>query len=100
MYELAKRGNEKELTALLKTFENDGSNQKVLNHISSSGQTALTNAVFCGNGECVKALIHAQADPNMKNQSGATPLDMAADTFNREIEGILRQCGATAKSSG
>ena len=55
-----------------------------------AGQSPLHTAVGRGHLDLVKVLIDAGADPELKNEDGQTPLELARDLGRREIEKILK----------
>ncbi|HSW60331.1 MAG TPA: ankyrin repeat domain-containing protein [bacterium] len=73
-----------------------------VNAVDGFGDTVLHWAVIGGNKEIVKTLLEEGADKNAKNNFNRTPLDIATERNNKEIEKILKefQKPEKPKSSG
>ena len=70
-----------------------------LNHVNNLGWTALMEAIVLGNGsknyvEIVKALVDANADVNIADRQGQTPLQHARRRGYTEMARILENAGA------
>ena len=61
-----------------------------------NGYTALHDAVWQNNIETAKVLIEAGANPNIKSNTGETPLEFAKSRNHREIVALIEQKMATA----
>lgn len=48
-----------------------------MNEVDKEGRTALHRAVMNGNTRLVKRLYSRGADPNLRDEEGARPLDIA-----------------------
>ena len=59
------------------------------------GRTALSWASYGGKTECVKLLIDAGADLNVRDKEGITALYLASYYGNTECVKLLRDAGAT-----
>ncbi len=57
------------------------------------GWTALQSAVYRGNYEVVKLLLHHGANPYAQDSFGETALDIARDGRDAQIERLLRDAG-------
>lgn len=63
----------------------------------SNGNTALFRAVFLsrGEGEIIRALLNAGADPATKNAHGVSPLSLARTIANYRVADHFADLGAT-----
>ena len=83
----------KNLTTLIAHVKKEYPNsyKTIINCQNSLKHTALHNAVVRGFFEGVEALLHAQADPNLKNTNGDTALHLAAaDDFHLARPRIIK----------
>jgi len=62
----------------------------IVNATDKEGQTPLHSAVIADNIDAVGILLEQSADPQMKDISGKTPLDIAEDRGNKKIARIIR----------
>lgn len=69
-----------------------------INSLNSDGETSLHLAVASGNAECVRALLKAGADPNIKTEGGLSPLHLVSAVSNSEIAQLLLENGAMVNS--
>ncbi len=74
------------LTAAIRTLANRGAN---INAVGERGLTALHYAAFQNNVEAVIELNACGADPNIKDEDGAKPMDWAVSAGNEEIIKLL-----------
>lgn len=58
------------------------------------GNTALLVAACRGKHGCIKALLEAEANPNLSNHRGYTPLNAAVDAAHSECAALLTAFGA------
>jgi len=75
-----------------------------VNAQDSNGYTVLTWAIFVSpvndpsqeskNANLVRKLLAHRADPNLRNQLGQTPLQLAHDSGRGDLEALLKQAGA------
>jgi uncharacterized protein len=70
-----------------------------VNHVNRLGWTALLEAIILGNGgaahtDIVRLLLAHQAEPNLADAQGVTPLAHAEQRGQREIARLLRAAGA------
>jgi ankyrin repeat protein len=70
-----------------------------VNHVNRLGWSALLEAILLGDGgsahtEIVRLLLAHQADPNVADSQGVTPLAHAQQRGQREIAQALRAAGA------
>jgi len=70
-----------------------------VNHVNRLGWTALLEAIVLSDGgkehqEIIKLLIKHDADVNLPDNEGKTPLDLAREKGFREVENILLDAGA------
>ncbi|WP_102693334.1 ankyrin repeat domain-containing protein [Rummeliibacillus pycnus] len=85
----AEHGNLEVLKFLLNKIEID------VNHINNLGWTALLEAIILGDGgrkyqECVRILLQHQANPNIADRDGVTPIEHAEKLGYKEIEILLK----------
>ncbi|MGG0656130.1 ankyrin repeat domain-containing protein [Rummeliibacillus pycnus] len=85
----AEHGNLEVLKLLLNKTEID------VNHINNLGWTALLEAIILGDGgkkyqECVQMLLQHQANPNIADKDGVTPIEHAEKLGYKEIEILLK----------
>jgi len=80
---------------VLKLLLEQGAN---INEQGNLGSTALSNAVFLGQKGVVKFLIDNQADVNLLDSCRETPLNIAKNRKQIEIEQLLRKHGAKTYS--
>lgn len=66
-----------------------------LNSVNRFGATALHLAVTKENAKIVQTLIDAGANPNIRNNNGATPVVDATEKGSREILDLLKKAGAS-----
>jgi ankyrin repeat protein len=60
------------------------------------GVRPIHSAAAVGDHESVRALLEAGADPNVRQNSGHTPLDAALHNGDAELEALLRAHGAVS----
>ena len=70
-----------------------------LDHVNNLGWTALIESIVLGDGgaahvACLKALVDAGADVNIRDSSGTSPLGLARARGYREMAAILEAAGA------
>lgn len=63
---------------------------KTVFSFSQNGESALHAASLFGHLGIVKLLLHAGADPALRNQDGATPLDLATSGRHSHVVEYLR----------
>lgn len=86
----AEQGNLEVVNLLLNKTEID------VNHINNVGWTALLEAVILGDGgrkyqECIQMLLQHQANPNIADKDGVTPIEHAEKLGYKEIEILLKK---------
>jgi ankyrin repeat protein len=86
LIEAVKQGNINAVSGLLAKGEIDAA--------EADGTTALHWAVVGDNGDLVRMLLRAGADPNAANRYGVTPLQAAAVNGTASITGMLAEAGA------
>lgn len=74
-----------------------------VNHVNNLGHTALIEAIVLGDGrepyqKIVDALVRAEADVNLADRNGATPVQLARAKDYAEIARILEAAGARRDS--
>ena len=67
--------------------------------VDKNGNSALMLAAQKGSAELCDMLIHAGADPLMKNKQGKTALTMAEERSHPEAAGILRRAKQTEENT-
>lgn len=67
--------------------------------VDKNGNSALMLAAQKGSAELCNMLIHAGADPWMKNKQGKTALTMAEERSHPEATGILRRAKQTEENT-
>ena len=67
--------------------------------VDKNGTSALMLAAQKGSAELCDMLIHAGADPLMKNKQGKTALTMAEERSHPEAAGILRRAKQTEENT-
>ncbi|MEE2778054.1 MAG: ankyrin repeat domain-containing protein [Acidobacteriota bacterium] len=60
------------------------------NAVNEHGQTALHGAVYRASNEIISALVNAGAKPDLEDEHGRTPLDLAEQGFN-QVSSIIRR---------
>ena len=70
-----------------------------LDHVNNLGWTALIESIVLGDGgtahvACLKALVDAGADVNIRDPNGTSPLGLARARGYREMAAILEAAGA------
>ncbi|XP_063078565.1 ankyrin repeat and SOCS box protein 2-like [Engraulis encrasicolus] len=88
LHEAAHAGKRECLNLLVETLP------KLLNKRTKIGETPLHLAVARSHVPCVRCLLLAEADPNIKNNLGETPLFNACEKNNVEMVELLLQFGA------
>jgi uncharacterized protein len=78
------------------------SNGGLVDREDGCGNQPLWTATFNARGdyEVVRILLGVGADPTHRNKSGRSPLDIAIQIQDKELELILRSGGAMASDSG
>ena len=77
--------------------EATGTEQDVLNKQNAGGDTPLTTAVLnhqLGKDDVIKLLIEKKADADRENRKEKTPLTIARECQNKDLEKLLRNLGA------
>jgi ankyrin repeat protein len=81
------------------TFQkNLGDNPKAANLTGPGGTTPLMYAALYGDADSVRRLLEAGADPNARNESGATALMWAVDDPERTKLLLERKANPNARS--
>ena len=70
-----------------------------INATISDGSTALLYAAYLDNPKAVKALLALQADPNIPDNTGLTPLMCAARNGDEAVAKMLLKSGANPSAS-
>jgi len=65
-----------------------------VNNALADGSTALAWAVYWDQADAAKSLLDTDADPNIGNDYGVTPLVLSIENRNAEIAGLLLKAGA------
>ena len=97
--------NRQAAARLLRHYLDAGLDINAIDQRSSLKWTALHEAAFAGNLQAVRLLIENGANPDAKDASGRTPLDIAHDTAakapsaaNTQIISILTAAGTRPES--
>ncbi len=61
-----------------------------VNAVSNDDWTALHSAAYFGRIETARILLDHGADPNVRNDAGKTPLEIAIDRGHGEVAGLLQ----------
>ena len=73
---LQKAIENQDIDALKKLVEDKDAKQTI-NTLTKNGTSHLISAIRCENADIVEVLLHAKANPNLRNKSGETPLAAA-----------------------
>ena len=89
---VAIRARRSEIVDMLLEFEEVKVNTQAIGH--EAGRTPLLFAVAVGSLKLCETLIKKGADPRMEGRAGFTPLKLAQERSDKEIQDFLRQNGA------